>query len=577
MRLFRIGLVIALIGTLALFAIPIRVAKADTCLSYDFRTGTHGWVGNYTTSFTDWNGVQVDGQGWTATHHTDGGDGWAATPKLPLGGTFTITSVEFTGYDADSSPSSDTNSAFLTDSGGSNVASFTPGWVGGEFDLTWSVGAASSANLVISVATVAGGSAALVRTVTVCGSDLPTPTPTPSPTPVGGMPATANDDPCPLLGDSNANMTDTSRWIFNDASNGPGGVDITNGFIEQLISLSRYNKYVVTLKFKQSVADSTTAIDFRLGETNPIEIPFTATTDEQTFKSDPANYEPTTLGASDNYDFAISILSINTGNTVILTYACVSDASNNATNSLGASGADATALTSLCQSCTYDPGTINGLGDIINNIVKLLQWLWCGFSQIWDCSVRPFFATLLAVIGVIIAAIAFIRQWAAVILSNGNGWIGALIPILWHFISGFIINLIQAVLNAAATLARSLGLGALFDFIVSLIQNGPVILGLISSWVQQAIAQILNVLSAIPTLFNAIVSGFNQSATSTGATAPVCNDTSSMLYAPCLGLYVLDNTIFAGPMFYAIPLALGLVAFNTVLWAMQEIRGALTK
>jgi len=596
MKLFRIGLVIALIGTLALFAIPqfTQAQGGGFSVSYNFHTSDGGWAG-YTTSCT---ATYSSGNGWQSCTNGAGAQADYVYLVWPSG-TAHITHIRLI-YSFSANTATDTGDDIFRSWSGTSVGSGTLGcdvndtaldtpgaYINRTFDIdvscsnarTWLFGTNSLGAITLQEIDITGDS----------GSPFtPTPTFTPTPLSLPGLPAAANYDSCPLMGDSNANLSDTSRWnlVLGATQATPNGIDFgTNtgsspgqtGYAYQMMTLSRYTKYVVTLKYKQTTDASDQSFLFRLGLTEPLTITLASGTDEQTTTFDAANYEPSQLGAADQYLLTVESWEIDPGNDIIVTYVCISDESNKTSNSLGATGADATALSSLCKSCTYDPGTISGLGDIINNIVKLLQWLWCGFSQIWDCSVRPFFATLLAIIGVIISAIAFIRQWAAIILANGNEWIGAVIPVLWHFISGFIINLIQAVLNAAATLARSLGLDGLFNFIVSLLGNASNIFTLIADWVRLAIQQILNVLSAIPTLFNALISGYNQSATSTGATAPVCNDTSSMLYGPCLGLYVLDNTIFAGPMFYAIPVALGLVAFNTILWAMQEIRGALTK
>jgi len=619
MRLTRIGLVIALVATLALFALPWGSQRSHAqglpfpssvysnfCwygYPSDGLTGTsvNSWFGQGSSPAATWS---YSGGTFTSTNEGNDGSGTKFAQingHLAFGATYDITEawllVSVSGSQSGNGYTQEnarwhTSGGPDTGTGADTTPPFNGDYSGQWLGSSWgnSIGPQSATSLDFSVFRAVGASYSpgvlTVTDVVFCGQEsfpptftptpayTPTPTPTPTQTPPP-IPALANYDSCPLMGDQNANTSDGARWNLHGGAFGivpPPGFDITTGYVDQLLTLSRYNKYIVTLKYRQTVVHSNQAIIFSLGSTPGITVPLTADLNEQTFTAPAANYEPTTQGSADSYDFFIGQAAVASGNDLILTYACISD--ETATNSLGIG---AKALATLCQSCTYEPGTIEGLGDIINNIVKLLQWLWCGFSQIWDCSVRPFFVEVLAIIAIIIAAIAFIRQWVAIILTNGNAWIGAVLPILAHWVAGFIINVIQALLNAAATLGRSLGLGGLFDFISNLFRNGATILNLIGSWVQTAIQQILNVLTAIPTVFNALVNGYNHTATSTGATAPVCNDTSSILYGPCLGMYVLDNTIFNGPVFYAIPLALGLVAFNTLLWAGAQIRNALTR
>jgi hypothetical protein len=41
-------------------------------------------------------------------------------------------------------------------------------------------------------------------------------------------------------------------------------------------------------------------------------------------------------------------------------------------------------------------------------------------------------------------------------------------------------------------------------------------------------------------------------------------------------MYVLDNTIFSGPVYYLVPVAIALVAWQVLGWAITKFREALT-
>jgi hypothetical protein len=76
-----------------------------------------------------------------------------------------------------------------------------------------------------------------------------------------------------------------------------------------------------------------------------------------------------------------------------------------------------------------------------------------------------------------------------------------------------------------------------------------------------------------PLIIETLISGFNASATAISG-SPICTNSSDFLYAVCLGFYVIDNTILSGPAFYLIPIAIGLLVFDTFVWAFQAIRRA---
>ena len=77
-------------------------------------------------------------------------------------------------------------------------------------------------------------------------------------------------------------------------------------------------------------------------------------------------------------------------------------------------------------------------------------------------------------------------------------------------------------------------------------------------------------------IIQALINGFNAGAVSIPQGGLTCNTPGTLLYYPCLGFYVLDNTIWQGPVAYLIPIILGTATIRLLMWAMEKIRGVFT-
>lgn len=408
----------------------------------------------------------------------------------------------------------------------------------------------------------------------------------------GDQPVLSALGSCPFMQNVNAMFSDGHSWTFNDGAATPDGQDhglyLPPGSSATLgLIMSKYKPYSVIIKtsfqdFDED--DDTEVLNFKLGKTF-LFFPLLGE-ETTTFEIAEANYEPDlTQGSLDYYYLTLSNdEEAPEGTKLIVDYICIDDPSSNV-----GSGAGENSLTT-CRVCEYE-----ATGNIINDILQALQWLWCAIGQLWDCTIKQLFVGIWKAIIKIVESIAFARNWLGVFFDNGGNWLGAVVAQGSSFFAGFITNLIQSGFNALATLFNALGLGHVVNTILHFLANIPQALAnLVSSlpgafqfvidlwnlftyWIGRLFETVMYAVGTIPIIIQSIFDGFNAAGNSVPVYAPVCNSSNHILFGPCLGLYVLDYTIFDGPIFYVFIVVLGFVSVNTLLWALQYIREGLSK
>jgi hypothetical protein len=118
------------------------------------------------------------------------------------------------------------------------------------------------------------------------------------------------------------------------------------------------------------------------------------------------------------------------------------------------------------------------------------------------------------------------------------------------------------------------GLSGLVEQFQNIFDTGGGIIG----FVQSAIRLVEFIFSAfgflislIPILIDALA-GASLASDPGLSTGPICSNPSELLYYPCLGFYVLDNTIFQGPAGAIIPAIAGFLSLNFVAWLIFKLR-----
>jgi hypothetical protein len=393
-------------------------------------------------------------------------------------------------------------------------------------------------------------------------------------------------DLCPELGNDVAIFSNPSLWgagLTNPIGE-TKGLLLTNKRASLQVLILPDHKYKIKLIYHETVASSSSQFSVQLANSPFMFVPLDGTADSQTFLAPPANYTP---DSSDHANFAIASQLYLTGVPVlgrdlIIDYACLFDTEP---TRLGSAGEDPNGKSQ--EACSFVQ--FQGTGDFIENARRLIAWLWAGLKSLFDCVLRPLLAAIWgAITNNLSALIRFFTQLSAWIVAQAPlvfSWIGDSLGNLWRWLVGMLGNLLQIALNAVAVLLNNLGLSGLVNGIISFLESLPqafqtavniatIVFEIVSHVIARLFELVLSIIGLVPLIIQATIAGFNNSS-SIPFWAPSCSSTNTILAGPCLGFYIIDNTIFDGPIFYIFIMIDGLVAVNVLLWAIERVKKAL--
>jgi hypothetical protein len=402
----------------------------------------------------------------------------------------------------------------------------------------------------------------------------PTPTPTITPTPIGGQPPLAVS--CRLLGSAAIFQPFPGSWRIdsgNPARVGSGVLLPQGSAISIPLNLDPNKHYRITGAFTtEGIAPGSWSI--ALGGAAPFQIAYPDNFSRQILEITPGRYPPfngyaLTLSASTEVEVGLVIENI-----------CVSEVQVSAGGSGNGSGGGREGVCSAC-----DPP------DSVLDIFGIIGWLLCGIRNFFECVFLPFLRGLLqGLLNLIAAALSFI-EWVIQTVFNAVLWIIQIIvaPAIWVIahIRNFFTNIgndlqggtLASLGNIGISYIRDLptmlgnALAGLANELVYVLANARSIFDLIGGLFSLFVRGLAYLITLTPLIIETLISGFNASATAISG-SPICTNSSDFLYAVCLGFYVIDNTVLSGPAFYLIPVAIGLLVFDTFIWAFQAIRRA---
>lgn len=258
-----------------------------------------------------------------------------------------------------------------------------------------------------------------------------------------------------------------------------------------------------------------------------------------------------------------------------------------------------------CRICTYNP-----VGDLATDFSDYVSWLGCRLTQLWDCQLKIVLYGILQAITDVLTLLAFILIWLAAVIQGAIGWANGNLLVSTRWVGGQLQNL-GIIFQNSLTNLRSFSLttsgGAGFwDAIVSIANAirsivgdliagiGTPIIGLLQQIVTGlfgALAGLLGLIGTILTIafmwlstqaailvsllsntIKALYEALSTASVQIPPGAPTCQAPGTFLYIPCLGFYILDNTIFSGPIVYVIPVFMGLNGFRVLLWAARRVK-----
>jgi hypothetical protein len=420
-----------------------------------------------------------------------------------------------------------------------------------------------------------------------------TPTPTPSPTPTI-LPPTSSGitlSSCPLLGQANSNFQNLpGNWLLapttlaNPTGTTAGLAFTTTNANAQLplTVLNRLKQYIITVKYH--ITNTTPgSISLGLGNSPLITVPIAGTADTvQTFETLAANFEPNRLGFGTTSDRYNLILIAPTTDDLIIDYICVKESTTSTGNNTnggvtlgvgGTSGSYAGVHADInSATCAVDDS------NVFSRAISIL----------WNCGIKIGFERVLAWSANMLHFVQVGIAWLGQTVTVWWTWLIDTLGVLWAWIAGAGGNILTIVFNAAADVFNRLGLSNLFNNLIAFLSHLPqfisevaatagAAISIIGYWIGRIINTVLNVIFAVPMLISSLVTGINTSASTVPIYAPDCNSNNPVLYAPCLSFYVLDNTVWDGPAFFIMPVFLGLIAWQTVGWALNAVKETFSK
>jgi hypothetical protein len=234
-----------------------------------------------------------------------------------------------------------------------------------------------------------------------------------------------------------------------------------------------------------------------------------------------------------------------------------------------------------------------------SDVQSWLNWLVCQIRRFFTCFIGELLRQTLVFIVTLVQQFVGFVQWILNLVGAFIQWIVSIIVSIAQFFGGFISNVIGSISNgvqgaagdplnrvssgvrdlptalgntfaeAGMGINTALGDGQYSGILDLFIKIPALVIRLIGVYIKV----LADLIGLVPLMFEALIGGFSNS-TELVSASPTCHDPGTLLYMPCLGFYILDNTIFQGPAFYLIPVIMGLSTFQTIVWAITKVKEA---
>lgn len=256
-----------------------------------------------------------------------------------------------------------------------------------------------------------------------------------------------------------------------------------------------------------------------------------------------------------------------------------------------------------CNSC---PATY--VGDAIRDSIESVEWLACRIDALYWCDWRDFVERTTEATETTVIGIGMFARWLEAVISKGNTFLLS----GFRYLGGHLNNVGLAVADSVAwmvggstTIIQDQSLG--FWDVIGLLINGlrDVLLTAMNSLVElvsmlfeflgpiagtllNVVETVLNMISGIMDavieqinviyqIVAAILTAINDADPQSIPGAPDCSNFGSGQDESwfCWGFYVIDNTLLSGPVQYLIPIMIGALSFNLLLWGFGQLREAI--
>jgi hypothetical protein len=252
-----------------------------------------------------------------------------------------------------------------------------------------------------------------------------------------------------------------------------------------------------------------------------------------------------------------------------------------------------------CQSCpaTY---TGNNPGDV----VEAITWLDCRLRQVYQCDMRQILVDTRDATQETVRGIGMAGRWASASANINNKFLRS---IAWY-LGGHLNNvalMLSDTINysggAGITIIDSSGNLSFWD-VIGLLFEGlrDVLMGLLDTinnlftFLAPIVGTLADVILAAVDILQSVINAilgqvesvwyFVQALVDATATAPQTIEgmpdcTAGLASGDadwyCWGFYIIDNTIFAGPAQYFLPIVMAFAAFNLLVWGFRRVTNAM--
>lgn len=401
-------------------------------------------------------------------------------------------------------------------------------------------------------------------------------TPTPTNTPFGSGDPFANAY-CIFPTSDKADFTDLTGWSLTGTGGHPSSLshylDVPPAAqaIKQYSGLDSNKLYEIYLKFSapSHASDDSFKLKFAQAPENTISVANTSSA--QSYIIPAQRYQPSFgSGTSALWSMKVSKDSTGPASGLRIELLCLRAGISAPSGPIANPPVQPENEAAVCSICTYSP-----VGDLFQDIPKVVQFIGCLLGSLW-CQLGRLLTGLWETLLSILGFFGKIVAWFVATIGAAISWVMENGLKVVQFVGGWLSNIVNGVLGFFLNVATLLYqvLSVIVGFLGSLISNIVAFLDVIFAMISLLLAKIGEVLGLVPIIITSIISGLNASPATLPAWAPVCNDSNTFMYWPCIGFYIADNTIWSGPAYYLIPAIMLIIGYNVLSWAIKQIQEA---
>lgn len=358
------------------------------------------------------------------------------------------------------------------------------------------------------------------------------------------------------------------------------------------LSLQPTWQYGIALKYRSTAPQDGQTFRLRLGAHPGFDVPVINDTDLHTYEVPGGNYRPDQFGG---YTLRLNGPASDTG--LIVDYVCVTQrqiaGADPGQGGGGIGGVDAT-----CEACVYEPASreidVFGLAVSVPDLSAIIDWLFCGLRRVIECELLPAIQGIWSMVTDTVKFLSSFRglfDGIVTLVSDatvGNlGALGTFGGAHMNNVGGLVGNafydagladaqnqIVGGVNNVAPSVANALGgLNGGGGAASSPTASGDALADPLGG----IITAFGYLFTMVPQFIGSMIDGLNTSAYVPVSGSITCSNPGVILYYPCLGFYVADNTIFQGPAMYLIPILMAVLAWDTLTWAIAKFKEAFSR